>query len=593
MGFKHYRIDNDLGSWIPGLGAIGVVESYAIVGYERSAFTESEIVSSLAELPSVGFCLNARSVEQFGRARGLTLESFVVSEDGMYAGIFVFRRRGFDDDVFVRQIRGALGEYETGMRRFALAGPAVFHVSLNECSQQRLPIIILLINVMGGVWLWWIIGSCRSAMTGVLAILLSQCVLLGLLSWQHIPVDMSLSMVPPLVMALGYSYAAHRALRREVAGTLLLCCGTTAAGIASVGISDLAPLRMFALCGALGMALVWLAVVTLLPAPKEVGRSHRARKRWLEPLLRGNLAIVARHRKTVVWSAVAVTFGSVAAMPHLKYETNPLSYFPSDSRMTHDSSTIEERLTGTLPFQVTVTGSADPTALLLRTTGVRKVVNVSDVVPGNQSTYWGLARSHAIPGLVAAQEEWQAWADAHHVQLQWRGVAAQINATATILRRVAIVTLPVMGLIAALLIGGLTHSFKMAMVAAWVNLLPICGLVLIAAITELPIGLPSLMIGAIAVGMAIDDTIHLVCAFRRATETARGLIRCWRPCVGSTFVAASCMGLFSISPFLPTRQFGVVLAATAVFALAVDMLLLPILYTLSSTRPSRSKLESA
>jgi len=379
-------------------------------------------------------------------------------------------------------------------------------------------------------------------------------------------------------MALGYSYAAHRALRRNITGTLLLCCGTTAVGIASLGLCALQPLRMFALYGTLGMALVWLAVVTLLPASVEQIRCRGPRRRWLEPLQRGHLAIVKRHRKAIVLASVCITVLSLAAMPYLRFETNPLSYFPAEASITRDFTTIDARLTGTLPFQVIVTGAADPTDMLQSTTGVSKVLNVSAIIPGDDSIFWGLASDDALPDLVSAQQTWQDWAKANHVQLQWRGVAAQINATGEILRRVALFTLPAMGLIAALSIGFLTHSFSMAMVAAWVNLLPVCGMVLIAAAIHIPIGLPSLMIGAIAIGMAIDDTIHLVLAFRQHRSVMRGLIRCWRPCVGSTFVAASCMALFAISPFGPTRQFGVLLAITALFALAIDMLLLPALY---------------
>ncbi len=586
-GLQHYRIDNDLGSWIPNLDAVGAVKSYVMVGFDRNAFSEIKIAASLRALPAVSSCLDSTSLEQIGPSLGFTPDNFIISEDGAYAGVLAFRRAGFDDDTFVRQIRAALDEYDRNLDRFALAGPAIFHVSLNAFSQQRLPVIMLFINLMGGVWLWSITGKPRAAATGVTAIMLSQIVLLGIVSWQRLPVDMSLSMVPPLIMALGYSYAAHRALRRGITGTLLLCCGTTAAGIAGVGISDLPPLRMFALYGTLGMALVWLAVATLLPAPAARDRSKRPRSRWLEPLLRCNLTLVERHRKAIVLVGVCITTASIVAIPYLHFETNPLAYFPSDARITRDFSTIDARLTGTLPFQVTVAAgesrskravqAADPTAMLQNTTGVRKVLDVSAIVDGDDATYWGLARTDALPELVSAQETWRAWAIAHHVHLKWRGVAPQINATGKILRRVAAITLPAMALVAALSIGFLTGSLRMAMVAAWINILPVCGLLVIAAITQISIGLPSLMIGAIAIGMAIDDTVHLARAVRKRRGVTRGLMRCWRPCVGSTFVTASCLALFAFSPFGPTRQFGVLLAATAVLALATDMVLLPVL----------------
>ena len=158
--------------------------------------------------------------------------------------------------------------------------------------------------------------------------------------------------------------------------------------------------------------------------------------------------------------------------------------------------------------------------------------------PEARATYWRLAHSDALRDLAAAQETWHAWADAHQDQLHWCGVAAQIDATGRTLRRVAVVTLPAMGLIAALSVGLLTESLRMAGVAAMVNLLPVSGLVLIAALARMSIGLPSLMIGAIAIGMAIDDTIHLVRTFEQRRGITRGIMRCWRPCVGNTLVAA-------------------------------------------------------
>jgi hypothetical protein len=584
IGLQRYRIDNDLASWFPELNAVGAVKSYAIVGFESNAFDDFEVAASLGNLPSVSFCLNEGYFEQTGQPPGFTPENFVVGNDGTYSGIFVFRNVRSDDETFVREIRAALGKLDQDQDRFALAGPAIFHVALNTFSQQRLSFIMLLINLMGGLWLWWMTGKLRAAFAGVAAIALSQIVLLGIVSWQRIPVDMSLSMVPPLIMALGYSYAAHRALRRSIAGTLLLCCVTTAAGIASVGISDLAPLRMFALYGTLGMGLVWLAVLTLLPEPSPRERSAGRRKRWLEPLLRCNLALVHRFGRTIVVVAVGITFASIFAIPKLRFETNPLAYFPSSSRVATDFKTIEARLTGTLPFQVTINGSGDPTEILESTTGVRKVLNVSSFVPGDASTYWGLAQSDALPELASAQATWRHWARANHVQLQWRGVAAQITATGEILRRVAVIALPIMGMVAALSIFVLTSSLWMAGVAVWVNLLPVAGLVLVIAVVRAPIGLPSLMIGAIAVGMAIDDTIHLVRAIQIHRGMSRGVMACWRPCVGSTLVAASCMACFAISPFLPTQQFGMLLGVTAVFALVVDILLLPVLCAGKLTR---------
>jgi predicted exporter len=97
----------------------------------------------------------------------------------------------------------------------------------------------------------------------------------------------------------------------------------------------------------------------------------------------------------------------------------------------------------------------------------------------------------------------------------------------------------------------------------------------LAGMTRWPLGLPALMVGAIAVGMAIDDTIHVLQGLARGWSPRRTLVRCWRPCAGSTAVAAVCFALFALAPFRPTAQFGILLSAGSIAALAGDLLVLP------------------
>lgn len=77
---------------------------------------------------------------------------------------------------------------------------------------------------------------------------------------------------------------------------------------------------------------------------------------------------------------------------------------------------------------------------------------------------------------------------------------------------------------------------------------PFATLICIAGITGWPLGLPSLMIGAIAVGVAVDDTLHLVTQLTRRRSMVKSLYACWSPCLGSSLVAAACMAAFAFCP---------------------------------------------
>jgi predicted RND superfamily exporter protein len=96
-----------------------------------------------------------------------------------------------------------------------------------------------------------------------------------------------------------------------------------------------------------------------------------------------------------------------------------------------------------------------------------------------------------------------------------------------------------------------------------------------------------MMFGLSAVGVAADDTVHLLHRTPRsslARRTTFTLAECWRPCVGSSLIAACCLAVFALSPFRPTAQFGVLLAAAILAALLADMLVLPAALRLLNAR---------
>lgn len=582
VGLRHYRIDNDLADWMPRLDVVGPYRSYVVVGFERDDFDVGPVAARLRSLPTVAFCIDPMTANAFGEATGLTPADFVIGTDGRYVGVFCFRREKASDGEFVAEARSALCELDSpDAARFALGGPAVFHTALNEASQRRLPAIMLMIVLVGALLLWWVTGRLTTAAVAVAGITMSQIVLVGVLSWRRVPIDMSLSMVPPMMMALGFSYAAHRALRRGVLRTLGLCLLTTALGIGSFAATDLPPIRAFALYGVLGLGLAWLAVVILVPASECSERSRAAARPWLASGLRCCLAVIEPRPRWVVAFAVTATFASLVAVRSLRVETDPLNYFPRGSRIVRDFSTLDDRLTGMLPFQVTVTGRADPRPVLMATPGVRKVIDVSAFVKSNSRVYWCLADNDALPSLADHQATWHAWAEANGADITWRGVAAQLHEVGVILRRIATAALLGMTLVAAMLAGFLARSVRLAIFSAWVNLLPVGGVVLVAALSHWALGLPALMIGAIAVGVAIDDTLHIIAGLKAGSSIAQVMVECWRPCTGSSLVAAACLALFAMSPFAPTAQFGLLTSAAVLTALVGDMLVLPALSVVS------------
>ena len=570
-GLRHYRVGNSMDAWMPDLATPGPYRSYVVVGFPSDRVDASAIASRLRALPATAFCIDPLMLRATGWLTGVTADDFVVGKDGAYSGVFCFRDASATDRQLIDQVERAISGIAP-RDVFALGGPAAFQCAMDYWSQDRLGLILACILLLGGLMLWLVTGSIRIAAIAMAAITLSQIIFLGAISWLRIPVDMALALVPPMMMGLGFSYAAHRALRRQSFMVLVVCAIAAAVGIASFATADLMPVRHFALAGVPGLVLVWLATITLVQ-PDRVAR--RRRIAWMRIPRRICIGVALRYRRPIITAASVVMLLGVGLAPLLHIQADPLTFFPATSQIARDFETLDHRLTGMLPSQIVVHGDADPRPLLTRATGMRKVIDITAWVGGRDHTYLCLADDNTVDALAAQLPAWQSWAHSQNATLQWHGVAPQIHRSGASVRRIALESLPSMAILIALVIALLFRRLRTALVGVWICLLPVAGLIIAAVVARWPLGPVTLMIGSITVGVAVDDTLHLLTASRRHRSIRRGFIECWKPCVGSSLAAAACFSLFLLSPFGPTSQFGLLMALSTCFAMLANQLVLP------------------
>jgi predicted RND superfamily exporter protein len=95
----------------------------------------------------------------------------------------------------------------------------------------------------------------------------------------------------------------------------------------------------------------------------------------------------------------------------------------------------------------------------------------------------------------------------------------------------------------------------------------------------------SIMTASVALGIAVDGTLHYVIAFRRSVRSGAsqlrgirdGYVRCGAALVQATVICAVGIHVLGYSDFLPTARFGWLIAAMLVVALLGDIVLLPAL----------------
>jgi hypothetical protein len=107
----------------------------------------------------------------------------------------------------------------------------------------------------------------------------------------------------------------------------------------------------------------------------------------------------------------------------------------------------------------------------------------------------------------------------------------------------------------------------------------------------------TVMIAGIALGIAVDDTVHYLTYFRRELAASGDPVEATRrvhTTVGKAIVATGVilfvgLGSMATSGFPPHRTFGVVIALTMAVALAGDLVLLPALLHYVRATPAAAR----
>ncbi|MCP4782862.1 MAG: MMPL family transporter [Fuerstiella sp.] len=132
------------------------------------------------------------------------------------------------------------------------------------------------------------------------------------------------------------------------------------------------------------------------------------------------------------------------------------------------------------------------------------------------------------------------------------------------------------------------RSLRMAAMVTILNTLPVLLVFGLMGITSVPIDIGTMMTAGVAMGIAVDDTVHFLCFFRSrvsATGDSESAVResmkiCGAAMLKTTFICAAAMLVFAVSSFVPTRQFGLMMAVILVTAVICDLICLPALLIL-------------
>ena len=482
-------------------------------------------------------------------------------------------------------------------------------------------------------------GLAGRPLTMVTAVLPSLLCMLALANVIHLLRRYQVARAEGLALA----DAVQRA-RGEVMRACILASITTAAGFLSLLTAEMEPVRelgVFAAAGILsslpinlllGPVLIsWLRV----PAPRHRGigieRATIAFAHW-----------VRRRKGYILATAGAMSLVCLSLLPSIRVESDPLTFLQPESVTVRDYGFIAEKLTGFYSLELVIdTGEdwlaqrhwpalEDVQAGLERLPGVARVLSPLDVLkkmnhwendfdpsqyrlPETGETARRLVEESDEDGqdflrrlvsedgkvlrlsalirvmdssafaVIVSEAEGLLQGLPKPMRGYCTGIVRQLVDGQTRLVHSQLRSLALAFLMVFTVIGIGLRSLRLAALSVIPNLLPILAAFALMAAAGTPLDAATVMMAGVALGIAVDDTVHLLTAFRRARNrgdlrqrAARTALTEVGPPMVITTVTA-CIGLFCLvrSAFVPIAWFGILCGTAMVVALLADLLVTP------------------
>ncbi|MDX1382228.1 MAG: MMPL family transporter, partial [Thermoanaerobaculia bacterium] len=470
----------------------------------------------------------------------------------------------------------------------------------------------------------------------------------GLMGWLQPSIDMVTVLVAPIVCVVGLAAAVHvemsfrRRLRErpdDVAAALdatyrekrwpIVWSGvTTAVGFGSLVAARVPPVRALGAWCTFGIALVTLALLTLQPALIRLRSARRARlsryEAWAGPFGRRLVAAaMAQPGRVALGFTLATLVAAVGAL-RIDLGTNVLDYLPRGSPVrtglegleAHGVGAMAVDLALALPatdgegfrsplltarlgelsrdlrdephvlaalsyFELAGRGLESPAGSLLRAgRGLMisrdgSLTRVRLLVPMLGFSQLDPVLERAVARARRAFPEAEVWAGGDYVHV----LEAQRSLLATMFVSLAL-TATIIALILFFLLGG----GRRALAALLPNLLPPLLVVGLMGWLGMPLDSSTVMIGAVVLGLAVDDTLHTFGQYRlrvRSLPPAAAIEATYERVAPAhmltSLVLAAGLGICGFADLRPISHFGALSAAAVAGALLGDLLLLPVL----------------
>lgn len=433
----------------------------------------------------------------------------------------------------------------------------------------------------------------------------------------------------------------------EIKRPALFTALTTMAGFSSLGLTSIPPIRVFGLVTAAGVGLVYFVVYHLLPyifyqLDGASRTREKKRRNKLDALVSAMSNFGTRHPLATI-SFTLITLGiCLPSVNHIKVETNLLEFFSKEHETRLATEYIQRKLVGTSSLDI-VFSSAEPGDIILPANldmisefqiwaenqpEVDKSLSLADYV---KEMHWGFnsedAQFRKIPEnadlisqylfIYDGDDIYDLVDESFHLtyvrlninvhganelsqlmerirfylanqaveNLDWdiAGISRMFADEEDLLIAGQLKSLVGALALIFLLMLVLWRSWRQAFICMIPNLAPILLIFIIMGALDIRLNFATALIASVAVGIAVDDTIHIFHGFIRRVDQGSSpvaaLVRTYRQAgravTATTIILCTQFFILIMAEFVPIQNFGVLTCIGLLAALFFDLVLLP------------------
>jgi predicted RND superfamily exporter protein len=413
---------------------------------------------------------------------------------------------------------------------------------------------------------------------------------------------------------------AVKSIAWPCAGTTL----TTIAGFLAFAGSSVLPVFQLAVFASFGIAFAW--VLTMTGAPVLLSVLWRSKRRNDPPvavlgerLLLQWWRFVSGHPRWIV-SAFAVAGVSLFGLASLKADTDYVKFFRSNSRVPQDYQVLQREGFPQNPLNLVFIPLDEPPLSAKYWVPLEAFARELETLPGVHSVLSPFVMSGSPEAMGDHMENLGGMLSRESDQVQLivmmdypssqriftllpkiRTLAEKVlppelhmipNGTSYLWARMddSVIqtqkeSLTIVSVVCFVILLLLFQSVGLSVLGLALSLYPVAMVLGLMGLWGIPVNMATVLIAGIAVGLAVDDTIHFVHAYRESRRRGKDRSKaCEQAVVGvglkMVMTSVILVGAFAgmgLSDFMPTAQFGLLSSLTIVLALVADLTLLPVI----------------